>query len=70
VKVNGEKRELLETNFAFLGTEIYEGENVIEFVYYPPYFRSTLVIAVVSLLLTIMWGWQNRKKNRKQPFSL
>ncbi|PPA70963.1 YfhO family protein [Jeotgalibacillus proteolyticus] len=65
VKVNGEKRDILETNFAFLGTEIDEGENTVEFVYYPPYFRSSLTAAVVSLLITVIWGMTHWKKNRK-----
>ncbi|WP_165967097.1 YfhO family protein [Jeotgalibacillus sp. S-D1] len=66
VKVNGEKQELLEANFAFLGTEIDKGPNKIEFVYYPPYFMICLIIAILSCLITAAWGWLNWRK-RKNP---
>lgn len=70
VEVNGEAREVLETNFAFLGTEIEPGENTIEFVYYPPFFRICFIISLAAFIITALWGmykWK-QKKNSKEPF--
>lgn len=70
VKVNGEAKDVLETNFAFLGTEIEPGDNTIEFVYYPPFFRFTFVVSVIAFIVTALWGiykWK-QKKNSKEPF--
>lgn len=64
VTVNGEERDLLEANFAFLGTEIENGQNKIEFVYYPPYFKICLMIAILSSIITAAWGlikWRKKK---------
>ncbi|KIL43104.1 YfhO family protein [Jeotgalibacillus campisalis] len=69
VKVNGETRDVLETNFAFLGTEIDEGENTVEFVYYPPFFKSTLAIALLSILATVVWNRRLQRNNRHSSAS-
>lgn len=65
VRVNGEKKEIKKANYAFLGTELEEGMNEIEFVYFPPYFKPMLMISFLSLVISVLWlKW--RGKNYKE----
>lgn len=61
-KVNGKKVEVLEANFAFLAVPADPENNHIELVYRPPFFRSSLVISFICLLLAFLYlGKQQRK---------
>jgi uncharacterized membrane protein YfhO len=51
IYVNGQKSDLLQVNYAFLGVSLQPGMNQIEFVYYPPYFFISLFITTFSLIL-------------------
>ncbi|WP_010532246.1 YfhO family protein [Lentibacillus jeotgali] len=64
VKVDGESRDINQVNYAFLGTSITAGDQTVEFVYYPPYFRTTLIIMAGSLLITVIWLRRNRKNKK------
>lgn len=65
VHVNGERKKVENANYAFLGTEIQPGKNEIEFVYYPPYFKLTLFISLLSIITAICWlKWKKRKEKR------
>ncbi|WP_281975178.1 YfhO family protein [Halobacillus litoralis] len=61
VKVDGEKRDLEQVNYAMLGTSIQEGDERVEFIYYPPYIKITLMAAGVSLLIAMIWVRKRRK---------
>lgn len=61
VRVNGEKQPLKKVNYAFVGFPIMEGMNHIKLVYYPPFFRITLISTIVSLLLAILFVRRTRK---------
>lgn len=54
VTMNGEKQPVKKVNYAFLGFPIHEGMNHIELVYYPPFFRSSVCVTVVSILLAVL----------------
>ncbi|SFK33728.1 Uncharacterized membrane protein YfhO [Halobacillus dabanensis] len=62
VKVDGEKRDLEQVNYAMLGTSIQQGDERVEFIYYPPYFRITLITAGVSLILAMIWVRKRKGK--------
>ncbi|UJL46943.1 YfhO family protein [Virgibacillus sp. NKC19-16] len=55
VEVNGEKRDIEQVNYAFLGTSIQPGDHTVEFTYMPPYFKTTLVVMAISLLVGVIW---------------
>lgn len=48
--INGEKSEILQANYAFIGFSLKEGINNIELIYYPPYFLISLFISISSLI--------------------
>ncbi|MFG6119341.1 YfhO family protein [Thalassobacillus sp. B23F22_16] len=55
VKVDGEKRDVEQVNYAMPGTAIQPGDETIEFTYLPPYFKTTLLTAGISLLIAVFW---------------
>ncbi len=55
VKVDGEKRDIEQINYAMLGTAIQPGDETVEFTYLPPYFKTTLLAAGLSLLIAVFW---------------
>ncbi|QKY69816.1 YfhO family protein [Lentibacillus sp. CBA3610] len=61
VKVDGERKDIEQVNYAFLGTSIEAGDQTVEFVYYPPYFRITLIVMGSSLFGTVIWLGRRRK---------
>ncbi|KHE72983.1 YfhO family protein, partial [Halobacillus sp. BBL2006] len=62
VEVNGEQKEVLKANYAFLGVELEEGKNEISFTYRPPYFSIVAVVSLLSLMISIVWLVKRRKK--------
>lgn len=59
--VNGKKEKIEKANYSFIGISIEEGENDIELVYYPPYFKLTLAVSVASLLLAVFFCRRMKK---------
>lgn len=57
--INGEKQEVLQANYAFIGLALKEGENEIRLIYRPPYFELALSLSVFSMLLA--WLIYRRK---------
>ncbi|SDQ18085.1 YfhO family protein [Virgibacillus salinus] len=60
VKVNEETQAVKKVNYAFVGFPIEKGINHIQLDYYPPYFRTTLVITLISLILSVVSWWRAR----------
>lgn len=61
--VNGEKVELKDVYGNFLGVELKQGENKVEFVYCPPFLKTGIGIAIGTLLLSIFlfrFGWYQK----------
>lgn len=54
-RVNGEKMEVLEANYAFLAVPASPGMNEIKLTYRPPHFGKSLLITVISLLAGIIY---------------
>lgn len=65
VKVDGEKQDIYEVNHAFIGFPLSPGEHKIEMSYMSPFFKESLVISIISLLLTGVYVWRRRMKARK-----
>lgn len=61
VTVNGENKEILKANYAFLGVELEKGKNDIKFTYYPPYFTWVTALSILSFLLSVIWIKRRRK---------
>lgn len=66
--VNGVETEVLKANYAFLGVSIEEGENTIVFTYRPPFFKSSLIISIISLLIGFAWIFGRRRKRKINPY--
>lgn len=54
LKVNTKKQTIEKVNYAFIGFPIDKGKNDVELIYYPPYFKYSLVLSIISLLLSIV----------------
>ncbi len=63
VEVNGEKKKVQETNYAFLGVKLEQGTNHISFTYYPPYFKVLLAVSILSLVCSILWVLMRKYKS-------
>ncbi|WP_433742297.1 YfhO family protein [Falsibacillus pallidus] len=61
-KVNGRKQEVLKVNYAFIGVPIKPGENSIKLQFYPPFFRTALIISIVSFLISF-WRVITRRRH-------
>ncbi|RLQ91449.1 YfhO family protein [Planomicrobium sp. Y74] len=57
-EVNGEMREVLEANYAFLAVPASPGVNEIRLTYRPPHFWKSLLLSVMSLLAGIFYLWK------------
>lgn len=55
LSINGQKSELLQANYAFIGMMLEDGDNDIELVYYPPYFLLSTFLTALTLILTIFF---------------
>ena len=60
-EVNGEEKEVLEANYAFLAVPASPGVNRIELTYRPPHFWKSLLLSIVSLMTGILYLWKRKK---------
>ncbi|RHW31372.1 hypothetical protein D1B33_17835 [Lysinibacillus yapensis] len=67
--VNGEKQKVQKVNYSFIGIPIQSGENNIKLIFYPPYFRLSILISGISLLLAFVWIRTNRKQRLSKKAS-
>lgn len=65
--INGEKSEILQANYAFIGFSLKEGINNIELIYYPPYFLISLFISIFSFISVFLLL---RRKTRRITASI
>lgn len=49
-EVNGKKEQVLQANYSFIAVPMDEGENEITLTYVPPYFYSTSMLSLGTLL--------------------
>ncbi|MFG6117673.1 YfhO family protein [Thalassobacillus sp. B23F22_16] len=63
VKVNGEEQKMEKVNYAFLGFPIEPGNNKIQLMYLPPFFKASMAVTFVSTLLALLLV--RRKANNK-----
>ncbi|WP_028782432.1 YfhO family protein [Thalassobacillus devorans] len=54
VQVNDEAQPIEKVNYAFVGFPAQEGFNKIQLVYYPPFFKLSLLVTAVCILLAIL----------------
>ncbi|WP_423188664.1 YfhO family protein [Alkalibacterium sp. f15] len=67
VMVNGEERDVLNTNLGFVGVELTAGENNVQFTYRTPYLRLGMGLTLVGIILAALnmksWGKTNDEKS-------
>lgn len=59
--VNGEKQDVLQVNYAFIGLSLEDGVNDIKLVYYPPYFWIALMTTLFSVIVAVFSTRRKRK---------
>ncbi|GGB49166.1 hypothetical protein GCM10011409_28470 [Lentibacillus populi] len=72
LSINDEQQPLKKVNYAFLGFPIKDGINEIKLVYYPPFFKISLAVTLISILLTLLIirrGKGKKEQRRKRPIS-
>ncbi|MCY8451254.1 YfhO family protein, partial [Bacillus spizizenii] len=62
LKINGKTQTIEKADYAFIAFKAQKGDNHIELAYYPPYFKISALISLVSLLLAVLYI--RRKKAR------
>ncbi|UOQ93635.1 YfhO family protein [Halobacillus shinanisalinarum] len=62
VKINNVQQPLEKVNYSFLGFPIMKGINHIELVYYPPFFKISLILTIVSILLGVLFVRNKRPR--------
>ncbi|MGD6844854.1 YfhO family protein [Bacillus infantis] len=68
LKINGKEEELLKANYAFTGFRLQEGQNMIELVYYPPYFFQLLALSFAAISICFAAFIKNlRRVSARQP---
>ncbi|MEC2065590.1 YfhO family protein [Bacillus inaquosorum] len=55
LKINGKPQTIEKADYAFIGFRAQKGDNDIELAYYPPYFKISALISLVSLLLAVLY---------------
>ncbi|MCY8790671.1 YfhO family protein [Bacillus inaquosorum] len=55
LKINGKPQTIEKADYAFIGFRAQKGDNHIELAYYPPYFKISALISLVSLLLAVLY---------------
>ncbi|MFN2747893.1 YfhO family protein [Bacillus sp. z60-18] len=60
--VNGKKQPVQKANYSFIGFSIDKGDNDIQLVYYPPYFKESLAVTIIALAAGIWYSRRRRKK--------
>ncbi|MBM7841141.1 putative membrane protein YfhO [Alkalihalobacillus xiaoxiensis] len=63
VTVNGQNADIERVNYSFLGVQLAEGKNEITFTYFPPFFKQSLSLSIVGLLLATGWYFARRRFN-------
>lgn len=63
VTVNSQNADIERVNYSFLGVQLAEGENEITFTYFPPFFKQSLSLSIVGLLLATGWYLARRRFN-------
>ncbi|MEC4032874.1 YfhO family protein [Bacillus subtilis] len=64
LKINGKTQKIEKADYAFISFKAQKGDNHIELTYYPPYFKISAIISLVSLLLAVFYI------RRKKPGSI
>lgn len=61
-KINGEKRDVLKANYGFLAVPIEDGKNNVILTYRPPFFKLSLIISVLSLIIGALFVFRKNKR--------
>ena len=66
-RVNGEKRDVLQANYAFSAIQLDEGRNDVELTYRPPFFTITTALSLLGLGLFV--GYLLYLRRKEHPFT-
>ncbi|WKA58098.1 YfhO family protein [Planococcus shenhongbingii] len=58
--VNGEEVDVLKANYAFAAVPLAEGSNEIKFTYRPPFFKTSLIMSVLSLIIGCLFVYRKK----------
>jgi hypothetical protein len=61
VYINGKKREIIRADYAFRAVELPKGDNIVEFRYEPISFKVGLIISMLSVGITALLFFKNKK---------
>lgn len=53
---NGSPTKILRSNYTFKSVFLSAGDHILEFVYNPPYFRTSLVVSYTAIFLLFVFG--------------
>ncbi|KXZ22774.1 YfhO family protein [Bacillus nakamurai] len=59
--INGKKEQIEKADYAFIGFKAQKGKNDIELTYYPPYFKPSSAVSVISLVLAVIYARRQKK---------
>lgn len=65
VMVDGKKQDIYEVNHAFIGFPLSPGEHKIEMSYISPFFKESLIISFIMLLLVAIFVRKRRREEVK-----
>ncbi len=60
--INGEKRDVLQANYAFSAIQLDQGRNEVELTYRPPFFGMTTAMTLLGLILFVSYFAYVRRK--------
>jgi uncharacterized membrane protein YfhO len=62
VMINNEIKPVQKVNYSFIGFPIEKGMNHIQLIYYPPFFRISLIVTIISTIVSFLICKYTRKR--------
>lgn len=64
IYIDGEKADLLQVNYGFIGAYLKAGEHDVVLDYQVPYLRISIIISMIGIAAIVVWCvyWQRREK--------
>nr|WP_106782022.1 YfhO family protein [Lysinibacillus timonensis] len=64
LKINGKDSKTEKVNYSFIGIPLVKGENNIELIYSPPFFKQCLLLSILSVIVLLIISLRNKNKKR------
>ncbi|WP_142826885.1 YfhO family protein [Planococcus soli] len=59
--VNGQETEVLKADYGFVALHLEPGDNDISLIYRPPFFKTSLILSVLSAIIGVLFTFYKRK---------